>query len=296
MSDYTLTGIFAAILSAMSWALCSVIFKKLTEKLEPVAMTFIKALISTFLLFILILLTKNQLNIGTQNILAVASSGILGIAIGDSLFFAALSRLSPLNLSIIIFVFPYFLSGLFGVIFLKEIPSILSVFAILTIISGLAFLIFPVENDKKIKTKISGIVMGILSVFCTVYSMVILKPVLINYSSLTVTMYRMLFSTLVLFIFGLFSKKIFLWVKTLIQDKIYSLKLTGTVTIATFGGFWLSLVAIKHSQLVIASSLMSLEPFFILLFMILLQKYTPKKKEYFGIFAIILGIILLCMR
>ena len=294
MTDNTLLGIFAAILSAMSWALCSVIFKKLTEKLEPVAMTFVKTIISTIFLLVLIFLTKNSLNIGTHNILTVAFSGILGIAIGDSLFFAALSRLSPLNLSVILFIFPYFLSGLFGIIFLKEIPSLTSVCAILTIISGLAFLIFPVDNKENIKTKISGIIMGILSVTCTVYSMVVVKPVLINYSSLTVTMYRMLFSSLILFIFGLFSKRIFFWTKTLINDKIYSLKLTGTITIATFGGFWLSLVAIKHSQLVVASSLMTLEPFFILLFMIFLQKYIPKKKEYFGIFAIILGIILLC--
>ena len=125
--------------------------------------------------------------------------------------------------------------------------------------------------------------------------MVILKPVLVNYSSLTVTMYRMLFSAFVLFLFGIFSKKISRWTNTLLQDKIYSIKLSGTVTIATFGGFWLSLVAIKYSQLIVASSLMSLEPFFILLFMIIFYKHIPERKEYLGIFAIVCGIILLCI-
>jgi len=292
----SLLGISAAIISAMSWALCSVIFKKLTEKLEPVAMTFVKAVISSFFIFVLIVLTHSNLDIGINNIFAVAISGILGIAIGDSLFFASLSRLSPLVLSIILFVFPYFLSGLFGVIFLKEIPSISDICAIFAIITGVAFLVFPVnKNDNNIKTKISGVILGILSVICTVYSMVILKPVLITCSSLTVTMYRMAFSAFAIFLFGLFSKKIFIWKDILIKDKIYSLKLSGTVTIATLGGFWLSLVAIKHSQLVVASSLMSIEPFFILLFMILFYKYIPKKKEFVGIFVILVGIILLCL-
>ena len=297
MINNTLIGIFAAILSAMSWALCSVMFKKLTEKLEPAAMTFIKASVSSFLIFILILITGTNLNISAQNLTAAAISGFLGIAVGDSLFFAALKRLSPLNLSLILFVFPYLLSGLFGVIFLGEIPPAVVILALLIIMTGVGFLIFPPEKNKEnIKTKTSGVIMGILSVFCTTYSMVILKPVLATNSSLTITMYRMLFSAFVLFIFGLFSKRFFSWKDVLIQDKPYSLKLFGAITIATFGGFWLSLVAIKYTHLVIASSLMSVEPLFILLFMVSLNGYIPKKKEYIGIFSILFGLILLCLR
>ena len=124
--------------------------------------------------------------------------------------------------------------------------------------------------------------------------MVVIKPVLADTSVITVTMYRMLFSAFVLILLGLYKGNIFIWAKTL-KDKKYNCQLLGTFTLATIGGFWLSLAAIKHCQIIIASSLMSLEPLFILIFMIIFNKYIPKKKEVFGLISVFTGILLLCI-
>ena len=288
-------GIVFALLSTASWAACTMLFKKLGEKLEPVGMTTVKTILSSVFLLIIILLSQNSLFIETKYLYPVAVSGILGISIGDSLFFASLSRLSPLALSLILFVGPDLFSGVFGLVFLKEIPSLLSWAGIFCILAGLAFFIFPLEkNSDETKTKFFGIVLALLSLICTSYSMVIIKPILRDVSVMTVTMYRMMFSALVLVLFTLFSGKAFIW-KNQLEDKNYNLKLSGTIFLATVGGFWLSLLAIKYCQLIIASSLMSLEPLFILLFMIIFCKYAPKRKEYFGIFFIIAGITLIVL-
>ena len=283
-------GIIFALLTTASWAMCAILFKKLGEKLEPVGMTTLKTILSSLFLIIIIILTHNSLLIETKYLIPVAISGILGIAIGDSLFFASLNRLSPLVLSLILFVGPDLFSGVFGLIFLKEMPSLLSWVGIFGILCGLAFFIFPIENGStEIKTKFTGVVFAVLSLICTSYSMVIIKPVLNNISVLTATMYRMLFSSAVLICYAFLSKKAFVWTNCL-HDKKYNLNFLGTVFLATVGGFWLSLLAIKHCQLIIASALMSLEPLFILLFMVIFNSYKPKTKEYFGIFFIALGI------
>lgn len=291
----SIIGILIALMSTMSWAVCTVFLKKLGERLEPVAMTAFKALIASIILFIIIYLTGTNINIGINNIIPVALSGILGIAIGDSLFFASLNRLSPLVLSLMLFVGPDIFSGIFGLIFLKEIPSILSLVGIILILTGLSYIIFPLEKEKvESKTKITGIIFALLSLICTAYSMVIIKPVLENIPVITATMYRMIFSAVILLVIGLFSKKITTW-KTVLCDKKYTLKLTGTFLLATIGGFWLSLIAIKYCKLIIASSLMSLEPLFILIFMILFNRYIPKIREIKGSIIIVFGIILICL-
>ena len=293
----TFIGISAALISTMAWATCSLIFKKLGERLEPIGMTLVKTVLSSIILAIIVLLSSSGFALAMGDVLAVALSGILGIAIGDSLFFASLNRLSPIVLAIILFVGPDLFSGIFGLLFLNELPSIISWLGIAFILIGLAFLMFPIEKDERgdvHRTQFIGIIFALLSLICTAYSMVIVKPVLAVSSTLTVTMYRMLFGGIFLIVYAFVSKKIFFWMDIL-KDKKYFVKLSGTIGIATVGGFWLSLLAIKNIKLIIASSLMTLEPLFILVFMILFYKYIPKKKELIGIFFAIIGILALCV-
>ena len=287
-------GIVIALISTATWAICSIIFKHLGERLEPVGMTMLKTIFSSILLFIIAILSQTSLNIETDTIIKIALSGILGIAVGDSLFFASLNRLSPLTLSLILFVLPDLFAGIFGLIFLEEMPPILSWVGIFTILVGLAFLIFPINSDNSSsKTKITGLIFALLSIIFTAYSSVLIKPILVTTSVITVTIYRMFFAAIVLLIYALFSKKIFNWKETL-TDTNYNLKLSGTFSLVTIGGFWLSLVAIKYCKLIIASSIMSLEPLFILIFMILFNHYKPKNKECLGIIVTVIGILLIC--
>ena len=289
-------GIIAAIFSTMSWAICSILFKKLGERLSSTGMTMMKTALSTIILYIICLITSSDFILPKSDLLPIAFSGILGIAIGDSLFFASLSRLSPIMLSIILFVGPDLFSGILGFICLKEKPSAISWIGIALILTGLLFYIFPVKkgNDTQ-KTQLVGIVFALLSLICTSYSMVIIKPVLAVSPTIPTTMYRMMFATIALFLYGIISKKVNIWFNVL-KDKIYTLKLSATTSIATIGGFWLSLVAIKNIELIVASSVMSLEPLFIMIFMVLFYKYIPTKKEIAGVIFTIIGITCLCIN
>ncbi len=292
--EKSILGITFAVISTASWALCSLIFKKLGEKLEPIGMTFIKSSLSVFFLFIAILLTGTNFIISKEVILPVMASGIIGIAIGDSLFFASLNRLSPLLLSIILFVGPDLFNGIFGLIFLGEMPSLINWVGIVVILIGLSFFIFPlnIENNEKARTTFWGLLFAVLSLICSAYSMVIIKPVFSSVSTITATMYRMLSAGIVLFIFGIISKQLPAW-KNRLNEKNYNIKLISTIALATFGGFWMSLSAIKYCQLIIASTIMTLEPLFIIIFMVILFKYKPKLKEYLGLVFTIAGIIIM---
>lgn len=290
-----MVGIVLALISTASWALCSIIFKKLGERLDSVGMATITSVFSTIFLLCVILISNNNIFIPQQHIVMIALSGILGISIGDSLYYASLNRLSPMVFSLIMFIGPDLFSGIFGVVFLKEIPPPIVWFGIFFTLCGLAFFLFPLKHDNETDTKTTavGIIYALLSLICMAYSMVMVKPLLQSAPIITITMYRMLFSAFTLLIFAFCAKKIPSWKKPL-SDKKYSLKLVSTILLVTFGGFYFSLLALKHCALVVTSAITSLGPLFVFIFMVIFYKHKPKKKEYFGVLFILLGIILIC--
>src|SRR5207248_901079 len=92
--DSKTIGIIAALGSAFSWALGAVVFKKLGDQLSSPAMTLVKSFISAALLgLVLLVIGYTSLNASALGLLIL--SGVLGIALGDTLFFAALKELTP---------------------------------------------------------------------------------------------------------------------------------------------------------------------------------------------------------
>ena len=115
----SMIGIVAALGSTASWALCGVLFKKLGERLDPVGMTTVKSLVAALFLAPLLFFVGGAAA-GGRDLLWLAASGIIGIAIGDCFFFAALGQLSPLLLTVLLLTCPNVFTGILGVLCLGE--------------------------------------------------------------------------------------------------------------------------------------------------------------------------------
>jgi drug/metabolite transporter (DMT)-like permease len=85
MLDDRALGLAAALGSAMSWALGSVLFKMLGDKLPPIPLTFAKGSVGVVMLG-LVLASVGLRGMDAQVILLLTLSGVLGIAIGDTFF------------------------------------------------------------------------------------------------------------------------------------------------------------------------------------------------------------------
>jgi len=85
MLDDRIIGIAAALGSAASWAVGSVMFKVLGDKLQPIPLTFAKGTVGAILLGLALLASGVQ-GISLGPFLLLTLSGILGIAIGDTFF------------------------------------------------------------------------------------------------------------------------------------------------------------------------------------------------------------------
>ena len=285
-------GIFGALGATASWAFAGVLFKILGERLSPLGMTAAKTLISVLLLFPIVLIFYD-FSITRAHLLLVALSGFIGIAIGDTLFFAALNKLSPLLLSIILLVCPDVFSGLLGIVFLGELPPICVWIGIICILFSMGYLVIHDSlKEKQTCSTLLGVLLGILSIVCTAVSMTIIKPVLQEEPVVKITMFRMLFGFLAIICFGLKKWQLKDWAYCF-ADKKYTWKFFITTCVVTYGGFYLSMVSVKHLDLVIASTLMSLEPIFIIPAMIILKKHKADWKEISSLCLAIAGIIII---
>ncbi len=84
-------AVLAALAAALCWTLASLLWRRLPTSLSAVQLNLLKNLIATLLqLPLLVLLPWRS---GPADVLLLALSGVVGIALGDSLFFAALRRL-----------------------------------------------------------------------------------------------------------------------------------------------------------------------------------------------------------
>ncbi len=255
-------GMMAALGSAISWALGSVLFRRLGDHLQPVALTFAKGVLSILLLGIALLIAGVE-PIGGRDLMLLVVSGLLGIAVGDTLFFRALNALGAHSV-VILFTLGQVLTVILAVIFLGEEPSPLDWSGIILIIGGVTAILWNRATDETGgETRISGIVYGLLSVTAMAISIIIAKEALEGTSPTQATFIRMFSGTIGIFLFGHITSQLTDGLQPLKNPQVMGLFLIS-VAVITFGGFWLSLVAIAHVDVAIANTLGATEPLFVL--------------------------------
>jgi drug/metabolite transporter (DMT)-like permease len=296
MADSTI-GVIVALGSTASWALCGVLFKKLGERLDPVGMTTVKSIAAALFLAPLLFLVGGA-HAGGRDLALLAASGVIGIAIGDCFFFAALGQLSPLLLTVLLLTCPNVFSGILGVLCLGEMPSVPVWCGIALIMAAMAFLMFPVEQGEGGKSTMKGVLLGIVAFICSSVSTVIAKPVMTGeagVSPFAVTFYRMAAGGLVLVAFALCTGKVKVWARPF-GDVRYGAGFMGVTAIVAFGGFGLSMMAFKYLDVVTAGALLSLEPLFVLPFMALFGHHRVKARELAGMALAVAGVLLIALN
>ncbi|MDE2490386.1 MAG: DMT family transporter, partial [Elusimicrobia bacterium] len=87
-------GVAAALTSAASWALTAVLWRRLGDEISPYAMNLAKGLIGgAYLALALVLVGAGRVD--ARACLALALSGVFGIALGDTWYFKCLVSLGP---------------------------------------------------------------------------------------------------------------------------------------------------------------------------------------------------------
>jgi drug/metabolite transporter, DME family len=114
------TGVVAALLAALGWTLASGLWRRLPTSLGPVQLNLLKNLLALVLQLPLLLLALPA--VAPLPLALLLVSGVLGIAAGDSFFFAALRRLGTRRTLTVEAGGPAVTSAA-GVLLLAEVPA-----------------------------------------------------------------------------------------------------------------------------------------------------------------------------
>lgn len=292
-----LIGKIFALLCAILWAIAVILFKKSGEKLSPMSLTLYKTIIAIILIFPLIFLediSNNISNLSLTEYIPLIVSGILGIAIADSLFFKSLNMIGAGLTAIVDCVYSpmtLFLSFLF----LSEKITLAMILG--SILVAAAVLIGAYQKDKnnlEIKHTIIGIIYGVTGIILMVISVILMKPILAKTSIFFVTEIRMiagLFGIIILILFRKNRSKLF---KSVFSKSNFKYALPASI-LGNVIAMSLWVAAFKLTDINSAAILNQTNTIFIIILasLFLNEKFTSRK--FISLFLALSGTIIVLL-
>jgi drug/metabolite transporter (DMT)-like permease len=288
-----LLGIAAALGSAASWAVGAILFKRLGEQMSSFGMTLAKGAVSVILLGIAVWATGFE-SMDSHTVMLMVLSGVVGIALGDTFFFQALKDLSPVSM-IVLMVVGQVLTILLALIFLQEMPSAMEWIGISCILAGVGITLSADLTGERSPSGWRGVMFGLASVVCMSVSVIIAKVPLDHMSSIQATFARMGSGTLGVFLVGMLSGQVGGWLAPL-KNRAFLANFLLAVCVVTFGGFWLSMFAIKHLDVAVANTLNSTEPIFVIPLAYFVLKEKINTRSVIGAISVVAGVALIFLN
>jgi drug/metabolite transporter (DMT)-like permease len=293
-ADQHVVGVFAALASAASWAVGTILFKGIGTEFTASAMTLIKSLLSMVLLAV-VLIFVGWTRIPGSSLVFLILSGLIGIAAGDTCFFAALQRLQVQQLIVLMMLAPA-MTLIMAILFLGEMPSRIVWLGIALVLIGVSLtLAADLRRGESQEGTFAGIVFGFLAILCMGGSVIIAKVGLGQIPALQATFLRM--SAGFVGILAVASAK------RQIKASLGPLRRAGlqrrflvAVIVVTFGGFWLSLLAVKRLDVSVANTLLATEPLFALPLSFLWLRERPAALAWSGAAIALPGALLLAFN
>ena len=185
----------AAIAAACVWAFSTVLYKRFSHHLSPFELNVTKGVIAAALMLFAILVTSDTLLPSQLSSWGwLIASGILGIAIGDSAYFAALRNIGPARTLVIESLAPA-IAGMLNIVILGVYLSASAWLGIIITTLGVMLAIKPSKSQPVMDKKhyLLGVVFALTAATCQAAGMVLSKGALNheNISSLWAALIRL---------------------------------------------------------------------------------------------------------
>lgn len=288
-------GEIAAIGAAIAWAVATWIYSQFSHRFSALQLNIVKGVIaSAMMLMVLPFEGAVEPSIETQHLIILAVSGVVGIAIGDSAYFASLKRIGA-NKTLLLESLAPPLSGVLALLALGSVLSVQSWLGVVVTTLAVTFVIFqPSEANSEMSW--SGVAFGLLASVCQASGVVIshyalvagdLPPLLGAFIRLTVGVLA------VMVVINLFEANPYKGIKQHLKELTSGalLWLIGAIFVGTFLALWLQQVALKHANPAIAQTLIATSPLFILI-IYLIKGQRVSAKSALGTLVAVGGISL----
>jgi drug/metabolite transporter (DMT)-like permease len=193
VQSYPFLGEILSVGSAFVWAIAVLLFRVSGRSIHPLGLNLFKNSLATALLVLTMLLLGEPLlpHVPWQSYGLMALSGVIGIAVSDTLFFYCLNLLGASLTAIVDCLYSPFVI-LFSILFIGEQMRIRQVLGVLLILS--AVLLISKKKEEGLpsrKNLILGIGLGALAMVTMAAGIVLIKPLLAHSPVLWASFLRM---------------------------------------------------------------------------------------------------------
>ncbi|MBU0511725.1 MAG: DMT family transporter [Chloroflexi bacterium] len=262
-------GEIAALLTSLAWSATSTMFTIGGRQVGPVILNRIRLALAVVFIIIAHWVLLGQpfpLDAGPERWLWLGLSGLIGLVVGDAFLYQAFlwigTRLSMLMMSLAPVI-----AALIAWLFLGETLTPLQVFGILLTISGVALVIMEHNGAKNNPNRdyARGIIFGLGAAIGQALGLVLAKNGMSgDFSPLSGNFIRMITAAVAMWGLAAFQGQVGVTLRRLAANRRAALILLAGSFTGPFVGVSLSLLAIQHAPVGIASTLMSLSPIFLL--------------------------------
>ncbi|MGV2831188.1 DMT family transporter [Myxosarcina sp. GI1(2024)] len=261
-------GELAALSAAFLWAVASIVYTRLGAKISPLRLNAYKGVIAIALLILTLFWQKATINqLALYPTVMLSLSGIIGIGLGDTAYFAALNNLGARRTLLLETLSPP-IGALLALVFIGERLTVSAWCGILLTLGGIIWVIserIPLTFQQHTRLRL-GIIWAVLAAITQAFGAVISRFALLysNISPLSSATIRLIAGTAVVWLLLLATES----KQNHSPQPQLSQRNWSAVAIAAFGGtylgIWLQQISLKFSPTGIAQTLLATSPLFIL--------------------------------
>ncbi|MBS3742555.1 MAG: DMT family transporter [Candidatus Cloacimonetes bacterium] len=296
MADIPYIGEIFSFLCSVLWAAAVIFFRKSGRFTKPFALNFFKNTVAS-ILFILTSIVLGKalfINAPAKDFLILAASGIIGIALADTLFFQALNKMGASLTQIVNCLYMPIMIAL-SFLFLNETFSFMQFIG-----TGLIILAINISTRKSTDFQSSkkdlyiGMLLAFLSMLFMAIGVIIVKPILSEYPVLWCTEIRLISGTIGMALVAILLKDRRTIFRTFKPSKNWKYLIPGSA-IGAYLAMIIWLAGIKYTQANIASAINQTNVIFVFIFasIFLKEKFTIRK--LIGVILSFAGVLLVTL-
>lgn len=298
-------GETAALLTAACWACTSILFGFAVRHLGAFRMNLIRVTLAAVMLGGLTLLlfgTGWLVAARPRDLLVLAISGWVGLTLGDWAYFQSLDLLGPRVGTLFNTLSPP-LTVLLGIFVLHEHPGWRELAGMALTITGVAWVVLERPADGTPRGhRIRGTACGVLGAIGLAVALVMAKAGMSSHGSaaggiapLPAAAVRMTAAMLASFALAAVTRRVTASISPGRDRRVIAATIGATI-LGPGVGVWLSLVAVQHTQVGVASTLIAAVPVLVLPLVVFVQKERVSPRAVFGALLAVAGVAVLFLR
>ncbi len=293
------TGEIGALLTAFLWSWTSIFFSEAGLRVGSVQVNITRLILAGLYLIVTIVVMNYSLALSSMQVFYLVLSGMIGLVFGDTYLFKAFQHIGP-RLSMLIMSLSPAIAALIAYFALGETLSVMGIIGIVITLLGISLVVIQKEEHPTSKYKISriGIFYAFLGAVGQGAGLIFAKQAfnLGPINEFSATFIRIFSSVIIMLPVGIMAGKYQNPFTVYRKEKTALAYTIGGSICGPYLGITLSLLAISHTKVGIASTIMSTVPILLLPIVRYVYKEKLTWKSVIGAVVCVGGVAILFLR